>query len=240
MKPFVAQLRLEVVLTLRRGESLLLTLGIPVLLLVFFSSVDILPMGSVKDPVDFLTPGVLALAIMSTSMVSVAIATGFERNYLVLKRLGSTPLGRGRLLAAKTGAVVVVELIQFAVLGVIGLALGWSPTVSVLGVVGGVVLGTVAFCGLGFLIAGTFDALVTLALANGLYLLLLLISGMIVPLSELPGPMQSVAEALPSGALSEVIVGSLSPGGVAGRAWLVLVLWAVLAPLVATRLFRWE
>src|SRR3712207_6849089 len=53
-----------------------------------------------SDAVDFLAPGVLALAVMSTAMVSLAIATGFERQYLVLKRLGTTPLGRPALLAA--------------------------------------------------------------------------------------------------------------------------------------------
>ena len=70
------------------GESLLLILGIPLLLLGFFSSVDVLPKGDFRDSVDFLTPGVLALAVMSTGMVQLAIGTSFERQYGVLKRLG--------------------------------------------------------------------------------------------------------------------------------------------------------
>ena len=80
-------------MTLTRGESLLLTIGIPVGLLVFFSLVDVLPTGT-KDPVTFLAPGVLAMAVLSTAFTGLAIATGFERSYLVLKRLGTTPLGR--------------------------------------------------------------------------------------------------------------------------------------------------
>ncbi|NDB04278.1 MAG: ATP-binding cassette domain-containing protein, partial [Acidimicrobiia bacterium] len=88
-------------LELRNGEQLLLTLIIPVLLLVFFSTVDVLPTGDVREAIDFLTPGVLALAVMSSAMVSLGIATGFERGYKVLKRLGATPLGRPRWLAAK-------------------------------------------------------------------------------------------------------------------------------------------
>ena len=72
-----AQTRMELVLTLRRGESVLLTFAIPVLLLGFFSIVDVLPTGA-SDSVDFLFPGVLALAVMSTAFVSVAIATGFD------------------------------------------------------------------------------------------------------------------------------------------------------------------
>ncbi len=239
MRAFRAQLKLEVLLTLRRGESVLLTLGLPVILLVFFSSVDVLPIDA-DDPIDFLAPGILALAIMSTSMVSVAIATGFERSYGVLKRLGVTPLGRPRLLAAKTGAVVIVELVQLAVLVPIGLLLGWSPSVS-LSIVPAVVLGTIAFAGLGFLMAGTLDALVTLALANGLYLVLLLIGGFIVPIDELPEPMQRVAEVLPAAALADTVSASLTSGATAAaRSWVVLVVWALATPIVAARSFRWE
>ena len=86
MRAVLAQTRVELTLTLRRGESVLLALGIPVLLLVFFSTVDV---GFIEhgDRVDFVAPGVLALAVMSTAMVGLGIATGFERQYLVLKRL---------------------------------------------------------------------------------------------------------------------------------------------------------
>ena len=113
-------------MTLRRGESLLLALGIPVLLLAFFSEVDVLPVGT-RHPVTFLAPGILALAVMSTAMVSLGIATAFERSYGVLKRLGTTPLGRPALLAAKTAAILVVEVVQVAVLVPVALALGWDP-----------------------------------------------------------------------------------------------------------------
>src|SRR3954452_13345557 len=126
MRPLVAQARAEVVMTLRRGESVLVAIGIPVGLLVFFSLVD-LGFTDSRHPVDFLAPGILALAVMSTAMVSLGIATGFERQYLVLKRLGATPLGRPALLAAKTIAVAVIELVQVAVLVPVALLLGWSP-----------------------------------------------------------------------------------------------------------------
>ena len=126
MSAFRSQLRTELQLVARNGEQLLLTLGIPVLLLVFFSLVDVLPTGT-DDPIDFLAPGVLALAVMSTAMVSLGIGTGFERSYHVLKRLGATPLGRGRLIAAKICSVAVVELAQFAILVPVAYLLGWSP-----------------------------------------------------------------------------------------------------------------
>ena len=240
MTALTAQTRTEVVLTLRRGESLLLILAIPLLLLGFFSVVDVLPKGDFEHSVDFLVPGVLALAIMSTGMVQLSIGTSFERQYGVLKRLGSTPLGRPRLLAAKTTSIIAVELVQIVLVVGVGLALGWDPHLT-LGVIPAVLLGTIAFSGIGLLMAGLLRGEVTLAAANGLYLVLLLIGGMVVPLSELPDGLRWLAELLPSGALAQALVGTMSTGGgVPTKAWVVLVVWAVAAPLAAARTFRWE
>ena len=241
-RPLRAQARAEVLMTLRRGESVLLALGIPVMLLVFFSLVDVLPKPEgVRHAVDFLAPGILALAVMSTAMVSLGIATAFERQYGVLKRLGTTPLGRPALLAAKTGAIVVVELVQVAVLVPVALLLGWhfhgNPALAVLAVV----VATVAFAGVGLLMAGTLRAEVTLAAANGLYLLLLLLGGMVIPLSKLPSGLRVAARALPAAAISDALHGALSAGAsVPARAWVVLAVWAVAAPVLAALTFRWE
>jgi ABC-2 type transport system permease protein len=242
VRPLVAQARVELTLLARNGESLLLTLLIPVGLLAFFSSVDVLPIDG--EQVDFLAPGILALAVLSTAMVNLAIATGFERHYGVLKRLGATPLGRPRLLAAKTAGVLVVELVQVALLVPVALALGWDPVVGapeLAAAVMAVLLASIGFAGIALCLAGSLRALVTLAVANGVYLLLLLLSGMLIPLDELPGPLRTVARGLPTGALADALRAALVAGdAVPGRAWAVLATWAVAAPLVAGRLFRWE
>ena len=236
-----AQLRHEVTTTLRNGEQLLLTLIIPVMLLVFFSVVDVLPTDT-KDPVDFLAPGILALAVMSAAMVSLGIGTGFERTYKVLKRLGATPLGRGRLIAAKIGSVIAVELVQFAVLVPVAYLLGWRPSApNWLAALGGVVVGTIAFAGIGLSLAGRLRGEINLAAQNGLYLLLLLLGGMVIPFAKLPGAISALAKALPSGALADVLREALAHGGVRpGTSWLVLTGWAVVTPVLAARLFRWE
>ncbi|MDP9452281.1 MAG: ABC transporter permease [Actinomycetota bacterium] len=237
-----AQTRVELTLTLRRGESVLLTLGIPVVLLAFFSVVDVLPLpAGVREPVDFLAPGILALAVMSTAMVSLAIATGFERSYGVLKRLGATPLGRPALLAAKTAAVLAVEALQVVVLVAVASLLGWRPEGSALLAAGAVLLATVAFAGIGLLMAGTLRGEVTLAAANGLYLVLLLLGGMVFPLDRLPAALEAVARLLPAAALSEALDAALSaPAAVAAGPWVVLAAWAVAAPALAAWRFRWE
>ncbi len=87
-----AQSRTEVLLQLRRGENLIVTLAVPLGILVFFAKVDTTIPTDFDKPVDFLVPGVLSLAVMAAAMVSLGIATGFERRYGVLKRLGSTPV----------------------------------------------------------------------------------------------------------------------------------------------------
>ena len=210
------------------------------ILLAFFANVDVLPTGD-GDPIDFLLPGILALAIMSTALVSVAIATGFERQMGVLKRLGSTPLSRRQLLAAKTAAVVVIEVLQIIVLLAEGFVLGFRFSAPSLGIaLVAAVLATIAFAGIGLLMAGTLPALTTLAAANGVYLLLLLVSGMIFPLDELPSGMQAVAKLLPSTALAQVFHGALGDASVPGSALVVLLVWAIAAPLAAARFFRWE
>lgn len=241
MKPFLAQLRTELQLVARNGEQLLLTLGIPVLLLVFFSLVDVLPTDT-AEPIDFLAPGVLALAVMSTAMVSLGISTGFERSYLVLKRLGATPLGRPRLIAAKITGVAVVELVQFAVLVPAAYALGWRPDAPrwLLAVVA-VLLGTLAFAGVGLSLAGRLRGEINLAAANGLYLLLLLLGGMVIPLDRLPAPLRAIARILPSGALADVLRDTLASAGTAATmSWTVLAVWAMIMPLIAAATFRWE
>jgi len=234
----LAQTRVELALTLRRGESLLVAFLVPVGILVFFTKVD--AVSTVRRPVDFLVPGVLALAVMSSAMVSLGIATGFERRYGVLKRLGSTPLSRGGLLAAKTLNVLAVEVLQAVVVVGTGVALGWKASDGLVAAVLLVLLGTVAFAAIGMLLAGTLRAEANLAAANGLFLVLLFLGGMAYPLHKLPDALEAVARALPAAALSsslrDVLDGSAFPWGAVG----VLVAWAIVAPALAVRFFRWE
>lgn len=235
----VAQTRMELRLLLRNGEQLLLTIVIPTLLLVVFAKA---PIADLPRPrVAFLAPGVLGLAVMSTAFTGQAIATGFERRYGVLRRLGTTALTRPGLLTAKTAAIIGVEVVQVALLVVVALALGWSPDGSVAAVIGLLLLGTAAFSALGLLLAGTLRAEATLAVANLVYLVLLVLGGVAFPLSDFGTTARNVLRLLPIAALTDGLRGALSLSGhVPTRDWLVLVVWlAVLAPL-ASWLFRWE
>ncbi|MBD0709225.1 MULTISPECIES: ABC transporter permease [unclassified Streptomyces] len=235
-----AQTALETRMLLRNGEQLLLTVIIPSLLLVLFSTVDIVDTGADKA-VDFLAPGVLALAVLSTAFTGQAIATGFERRYGVLKRLGASPLPRWALMSAKTLSVLVTEILQIVLLTAIALALGWSPHGNPAAVLLLLVLGTAAFSGLGLLMAGTLKAEATLAAANLVFLLLLVGGGVIVPLAKFPDAARTVLELLPISALSDGLRAVLQDG--AALPWgdaLTLAVWAVLGLGAAARFFRWE
>lgn len=243
--PFLSQLRTELRTLFANGEQLLLTMAIPIGMLVFFSVVDVLPSGDPEtfaQPVDFLAPGILALAVMSSAMVSLGIATGFERGYKVLKRLGITPLGRPRWLAAKVLSVACVQIAQFALLVPVALLLGWDAgDADWLGAIAAVVLGTASFAGLGLFIAGRLRAEINLAVQNLLFLVLLLAGGMLIPLDELPDAVSDGSRYLPSGALSDVLRETLVGGtGNLAQPWIVLTVWAVAAPAVAAATFRWE
>ena len=236
------RLGVELRLTARRAENLLAMLVIPVAVLVFFVWIGI--PATATEPVVFLVPGVLALAIVASGLVNLGIATAYERHYGVLKRLGGSPLTRAQLIGAKLGAVVTFEVLQVALLLVIAAGfLGWSPAgpVNPVLLVAGVLLGTAAFAGLGLLLAGTLRAEATLALANGLFLATLLLGGVVQPLDQLPGPLAAVAALLPGAALAEtlrVALGSAA-GDVTGPL-AVLAAWAVALPVAAARTFRWE
>ena len=234
-----AQTGMELRLTLRRGESLLLTLVIPLVLLVLFTAVPLVDIDG--ERVDFLVPGLLALAVMSTAFTGLAIATGYERQYGVLKRLGASPLPRWVLLAAKTLGVVAVEVIQAALLMGVGLALGWDPQGSAVAVLVLVVLGTAAFAGLGLLMAGTLRAEATLAGANLVYLLLLVGGGVIFPLDDFPAGVRDALELLPITALADGLRDVLQDGAaLSGKAVAVLAGWAAVSLAAAAALFRWE
>jgi len=234
-----AQTGMELRLLLRNGEQVGLTLIIPLLLELFFN----LPLLYSLDGrrIDFVVPSILALAVMSAAFTGLAIGTGFERKYAVLKRLGATALPRSVLLSAKTLAVLIIEVLQAGLVCALGFALGWHPHGDPVWAVLLIALATVAFGGLGLLLAGTLRAEVTLAAANLVWMVLLFAGGIAIPLSKYPHGVAEVLRCLPSAALSDGLHSVLQDGdGLPVRPVLTLLVWAVVALPLAARWFRWE
>ncbi|HEX7950614.1 MAG TPA: ABC transporter permease [Candidatus Limnocylindrales bacterium] len=240
---------MELRLALRRGENLLVMLVIPIAVLAFFANLGIGPLGTGPRAVAALLPGTMALAIIATSLVNLGIATAYERSYGVLKRLGGGPIPRWSIVAAKIATVLVIEVVQLILLAATALAvLGWLPPASTDLVrratllVTGLGLGTLAFAGLGLLMAGRLRAEATLALANGLFLGFLMLGGVVLPLDHLPEPLATIGSFLPSSALADVLKAALaeSAGGELLRPLVVLAAWGIGATVAAARTFRWE
>jgi ABC-2 type transport system permease protein len=234
-----AQTLIELRLTLRNGEQLLLNLIIPVLLTVVLVLEPVI--GVHGSRAGFFVPGVLALAIMSAAFTGQAIATGFERKYGVLKRLGVTALPRSILMLGKTAAVICLELLQILVICLVGIAVGWHPHGNPGAVTVYIVLGTAAFSGLGLLLAGTLRAEATLAAANVVWFVLLFLGDVIFPLSSFPTTARTMLGLLPTSALAHGLRSVLRNGaGLSLHDTLTLLTWAVLSLTLAARHFRWE
>ena len=189
---------------LANGEQLLVSLVLPALALVGLALASVPDLGP-GPRVDLATAGALALAVVSTAFTGQAISTGFDRRSGVLRLLGTTPLGRGGLLAAKGLAVLSVLVLQVVVLGALGVALGARPgAAGILPTLVTLLLGSAAFVALALLLAGTLRAEAVLAVANLVWVLLLGL-GVLVPTDLLPGALATVAALLPSGALGDAM-----------------------------------
>ena len=240
LRSVAALTALELRLTARRGENVLVTLVIPAAVLLFFGGVAV-PPGMPDRPADHLLPGSIALAIVAAGLVNLGIATAYERSYGVLKRLGGAPLPRWGLLVAKAAALLVaVAMVAFGW----GAGPGWSPSLAAVALV----LGTLTFAALGLLLAGTLRAEATLALANGLFLGFLMLGGLVVPVEQLPSFLKPVAAFLPATALADLLRIALdsgvpiTPGGPGAAAGPLALLgtWAAGATVLAVRFFRWD
>jgi len=238
LRSVAAQVGVEARLTLRRGENLLAMIGLPVAALGFFGTLGVAGGRSLET----LVPSVLALALVASGLVNLAIATGFERSYGVLKRLGGSPLGREGLIAAKVVIVGVIAVLQVVALVALAVAIGWRPasdaSVLLLGLA--VVVGSATFSSLGLLIAGTLRAEATLVLANILFLVALLLGGILVPLEQLPAPLATLALVSPVGALADAFLAALGGGASYLASLAIVATWGLVAAVLTIRSFRWD
>jgi len=220
---------------LANGEQLLVSVVLPALALVGLALATVPDLGT-GPRADLATAGALALAVVSTAFTGQAISTGFDRRAGVLRLLGTTPLGRGGLLAAKALAVLSVQVVVLVSLGAV---LGARPDAGgILPLLLTLLLGSAAFVALALLLAGTLRAEAVLAVANLVWVLLLGL-GVLFPTDLLPGPLATLAAVLPSGALGDAMRIAFVDGGWPWSQWAVLLAWAVVSGALTRRFFRW-
>ena len=194
---------------------------------------------------DFLVPGILAMALMQLGLFGTATPLVTLRQEQVLRRLGATPLPRWHLLASQVLMRLTIALVQTGLILVLSV---WVFNVQIQGnmlaVLGLVVLGAIAFISMGYLIAAiskTVDA------ANGITSAvnfpMMFLSGIFFPLAALPLFLTPVVRALPLTYLGDALHQTMTGGTPAFPMWIdlaVLVAWTLVCSLVAVRLFKWE
>lgn len=236
-----AQTWFETLAVLRNGEQLLLTMLLPAIALVILTTSDLVPLPEPRPAAAL--GSALAMAVAS-SFTSQAIAVAFDRRWGVLRMLATTPLGPRGLLAGKLGAVLLVIVVQTALLTVLAAVLGWRATdlgaVQVGGLAALAVVGGAVFVAFALLLGGTLRPEAVLAIANLLFVVIVMGAGLVLPLDMLPDAVAAVLAYLPPGALGEAMRALLTEGTVDLGALGVLALWAAVGSLLATRAFRWD
>lgn len=221
------QARWELRLLLRNGEQILLAFILPVVLLIALN----LWMPS-SNPL----AAVLTASVLATSFTSLAIGTGFERRSGSLRFLATTPLSRVDVLVGKVIAQGILALCSAAVVTitarVLGLSAPWFAMVVLLP------LAAISFGSWAFWLAGRFRAEAVLAIANGVFLLLIIFGGVVLPAADMPPAVGTVLQWLPSALLAD---GLRSDTGAAILTSAIgLVVWAIVGALLARRSFRWD
>ena len=228
-----AHARWELRLLLRNGEQILLMFVIPVALLV---ALVVMRRGEIDTQV----PIVMVVSLIATCFTSLAIGTGFERRSGALTFLATTPLSRVDLLLGKALATGALASMSIAVLAIVAATMGWRPDANWPVLVLFVVLGGGAFAALAVLLAGALRAEAVLALANGIFVLLIVFGGVVFAAADMPAGIGRVVSLLPSAALADALSSALNGGMFPLGPLLVLLAWGVAAALLARRTFTWD
>lgn len=215
----------ELRLTLGNGEQVLLAFVIPVVLLFAVRA---------WNGADNALPAIVTVSALATAFTSLAIATGFERRSGTLRFLATTPLSRFDIMIGKVVAQGVLAATSLIAVIVIGVMVGES--IDGLRAVVAVPCALIAFGSWGFWLGGRFRAEAVLAVANGVFVLLIAFGGVLFPAESLPEPLNIAVGVLPTALLAEALRTDL---GFATHV-LGLLIWALVGSLLVRRSFRWE
>ena len=195
--------------------------------------------------VDFVIPGMLGVAMLWLGLFGTAMPLVALREQHVLRRLGATPLSRGTLLASQVSWRLTVGLAQalaFLVFGhfAFGLAVSGSPVLLALAVV----LGTLVFVTMGYLLAGLSPSQEgATAITQLVNFPMMMLSGAFFDIQLLPPFLRPVVDVLPLTYLGDAFRQIMAGFPPLYPLWLdfaVLVGWLVAMVGVSLRVFRWE
>jgi ABC-2 type transport system permease protein len=250
LSSFPIQLRSDMKVFVRNPAALFFTAILPVIFLTMFVAIfGNAPAGGEYGDIRIATlqvPAFIALAVVSASFVSLAMGLTNVRENGVLKRVRATPVAPGIVFAGRIGTAVVSALVVTAILCAIGgLAFNVTlPTTKLPGLLVTLFVGAGAFCALGIAytcLIPSEDA--APAMTNAVVLPLYFVSGVFVPVSQLPDGLRRVADVLPVKPFVDALTAAFDPRttglGIEGSDLLVLAAWGLAGLVLALRFFVW-
>jgi ABC-2 type transport system permease protein len=238
----------------RNRRALVFTIIFPIVLLLLFNSIfahasDTITLrrGLELDENAYFTAGILAYSIMLSAFSTMAIGLTAQRESGQLKRLRGTPLPPWTFMAAQVVRAIVLIVFMALVLLLIGhFAYGVHfPGDTLPGFALYLVVGTATMCTLGIALTAvtpTADAAATIAPLTAV--LLSFISGVFIPVDQLPNWLEEIGRVFPLAHLADGLQTTLAPAasgsGLSGENLGVLALWGVAGLVVAVRRFSWE
>ena len=233
----------------RNRRARMFTLVIPLVLLALLAGVfhggETTVNGVTIDYRQFFVPSVVVFALTVSTLSMLVASVVSQRELGILKRRRATPMPAWTLIASQSLTVVLMAIGTVALLLIVGaVAFGVSfparglPTL-VLGVLGG----AAAFCGLGYALSTFADSAdAAQPMIQLITFPLFFISGIWIPLSQLPGWLATIAKLFPVEHVADLVhrafVGAVPVGPVL-LDFAVLVGWAALGAAVAARRFVW-
>jgi ABC-2 type transport system permease protein len=244
------QYRADLRCFLRNREAVFFTVALPVLFLVIFASVFqhqnvAVPGGRIDEPV-YYVPGIIAYGVIAATFSNLAVSVVRYREAGIYKRRRATPVSASAVITARAVVAALSALgITAVLLGIGWLAFGAHiPSRTGVGFVVDIIVGAVVFCCLGFAIASIVkkaDAAQPVVLA--IILPLCFISGVFIPILELPRWLIDVGKVFPVHALADSLLRAYNPHTAGnGFSWTdlaVLVAWGAAAAAFAVRRFSW-
>ena len=236
------QYRLERRLFWRNPSAAFFNFLLPLIFLALFGAI----VSGHRNELDVIVPGIAGMSVMATTFTALAYNLTFLREQGVLKRMRGTPLPSSVYLGGLALNAVTNTAIQIAIVvcaGRLFFGLGWPP--QPLALVVFVLVGVACFALLGVALSHAipnFDS--APAVVNGVFVPVILISGVFFDVKHVPGFLRDIAQALPL----EPLINGLGAGLVAHRGGLgqhltalaVLGVWGVLGVVAAVRGFSWE
>jgi ABC-2 type transport system permease protein len=195
--------------------------------------------------IDFLVPGILAMSIMNSGMIGLASAFVSYREKGILRRIRATPFPLSSFITARIISQVGISVVQAVVLIGLGrLLFGLQINGSLLNVLVMVVIGSLAFLSLGFVISSfAKNQEAADALANAVSFPMLFLAGVFFPVDAAPRWLQPITRILPLRYLADAMRGVMVQGSSLASEWqniLVLLITATIGVLLSVRFFRWD